>query len=211
MIISFNLLINRILYKKYVWRIPILSSILIIFTRLISLFSFNLYISHVLTLLCILLLVIINLIFCFKILEDVFLSGSNFKSEVIMFGIFNLNILKQFFLKFFTMLLFFNVIFMFLFIMRWSFNFRELIILNLTSLIFLIFKLLGDLMSVKRLNLLVLLVPLSFYISFYVIPNMYYILNGDLKYVLTYSFIYYIFYIMLSTIFFVNLWRKECF
>jgi hypothetical protein len=197
---------NPLSYKSFI-------TILILFliSRFSSVFILDSYLIYFLNYIFLLLFILV-LLFMFFRAVNIFIGQDEYeiKEETLFFKTLNIGKFLNHFLKWELLFFYISILYLLFAIYIWDFTFRYYLSFITVSSLFFSFRMIG--INLKFKNLYFILTPLfitSFYYSIYVIPNIIYIMNGRLYYVVLYCLLYIWFYFFISYISFCSLWSRR--
>jgi len=196
---------------KSVWLMPLFIFILLLVTRMASLFLPNMYSLYFIYYSCFFISIILSVAFMAGSLKALFRSGYDLKSQVIFYKKLGVGTLNQYFIKLFIVVGSTLLVWTLCSVIMWHFSNRLLIALALVYSILLMFRTACVVFKTSLVYYVgVIIIVLSFFYPVYVLPNPAYVFKGAITDVASYSFVYMLLYVTVGYKFFISSWRNEC-
>jgi len=196
---------------RSVWLTPLFISILLLISRLASIFLQNMYSLYFIYYACFFIAIVLGFIFMTGSLRALFISGYNLKIQVMFYKKLGYGILNQFFIKIFMVAVSTLMIWSLCSAIMWHFSYRLLITMGLAYSIFLMLRTACVAFKTSLVYYVAMvMIVLSFFYPVYVLPNPAYLFKGAITDVAYYSFVYMMLYLIVGYKLFVSSWRNEC-
>lgn len=200
---AYFLLVSDIVKRKVFWLAPLALSILVVVSRV-----FN---YEFLNTLLILLGRIFASVFIFIGLRHIVPKRAHLVKQVMLYKSFGLSILKQFIIRLVFAILWVLALFFISTAVSWTFNINLLMLAILMCLSLLLFSALSTYLNNGFIYYVVpILYIASLFYTLYLIPNPAYIMHTNVHQVMLYSFIYGLFYTLVSYKLYIMAWRAQC-
>ena len=162
---------------KSVWLIPVFFLMLVLLTRLASIFMQNQYLLYTLYYSCLGIAIILSIAFMVASLNSIFVPGYNLKSEVVFYKKLGYGTVDQFAMKIIIVLISTMILWSFCSFIVWSFNYRLLVVMVIVYSLLLMLRTAALAFKTSLVYYVVaVLIIFSLFYPVYVLPNPAYLL-----------------------------------